>query len=124
MIYSGELRKVSCTICGCDIKEANLYDSTSISDLFYTDCPDCGFEIDIEHGDDWSRVKPSYTSCDFKNLPSDQLKTISNLIKANENKIYSDSHIEYHKSENAITGKIELIRYDKFTKNIGMRQAN
>jgi rubredoxin len=120
MLYCQEEREVICPVCQTEVKEADCFDSTSISDLFYTTCKGCNYELNIEHGDDWQSVKPSILSYDFTSIPRDSQQPIFNLIATNENRICSDRYKTIYKGLNTFTNKYDLFLYDEITKQMSV----
>lgn len=114
MLYAGEERKVNCPICQTEVKEADCFDSTSISDLFYTTCTGCGFELKIEQGDEFQSVKPFHLSSEFEIVPPESQKPIIEVVAIEEKKIYSDRFETLYKSFNTCSKKFDLFRYDNF----------
>jgi hypothetical protein len=120
MLYCQEEREVICPVCQTEVTEADCFDSTSISDLYFTICEGCNYNLHIEHGDEWQSVKPFIPSNDFTVIPRDSQQPIFNLIATNENRICSDRYKTIYKGLNTLTNKYDLFLYDEITKQMSV----
>jgi transcription elongation factor Elf1 len=118
MLYTQEERKVFCPICSKEVKSGSCFDSTSNSDLFYSECSGCGFELEIEHGDYWHKVKPSVNLLDLVVIPQSSQKALKSIIVNEDNKVFESENKTYYKALNTFTNAYDLFILDKLNNQL------